>query len=265
MKVYRRCVRPVSTTGYRIKDVAERSGFSAATLRYYEDIGLLPAAERTPSGYRSYGDATLDRLAFIARAKQLGCSLDEIADLTTAWDGGRCGPIQDRLRDVVAAKLEDAGRQIDELRTLSDELRAAAEALEQHRPEGACDERCGCVSDPTHAVSGAAPSLEPIELTAKLADQPIACTLGASELHGRVEDWRDVLAHVDARQSIAGGVRATFAPTAPLDRLMGLTTAEQRCCQFLAFAITVDTRGVALEVTAPDEAVDVVHALFGTP
>ena len=75
----------------RIKDVAQRTGFSAATLRYYEDIGLLPPAARTDAGYRLYGADTLDRLAFIARAKQLGCSLDEIATLNGAWDGGECG------------------------------------------------------------------------------------------------------------------------------------------------------------------------------
>ena len=42
------------TNAYRIKDVADRGGFSAATLRYYEDIGLLPASRRTASGYRLY-------------------------------------------------------------------------------------------------------------------------------------------------------------------------------------------------------------------
>ena len=82
----------------RIKEVAERSGFSAPTLRYYEEIGLLPEPARTAAGYRIYDETTVERLAFIARAKQLGCSLEEIADLTMAWDGGRCGPVQDRLR-----------------------------------------------------------------------------------------------------------------------------------------------------------------------
>src|SRR5689334_8155426 len=96
----------------QIKEVAERSGFSAATLRYYEEIGLLPEPVRTPSGYRTYDDRALERLAFISRAKQLGCTLDEIADLTSAWEGGRCGPIQERLRRVVAEKLSAAQGQI---------------------------------------------------------------------------------------------------------------------------------------------------------
>ena len=73
------------TTGLKIKEVADASGFTAATLRYYEQIGLLPEASRTPAGYRMYDQRTLERLAFIARAKQLGCSLDEITGLTTAW------------------------------------------------------------------------------------------------------------------------------------------------------------------------------------
>lgn len=134
------------TNAYRIKDVADRSGFSATALRYYEDIGLLPTSRRTAAGYRLYDDRSLDRLAFIARAKQLGCSLDEINDLTFAWDGGQCGPLQDRLQALVAAKLLAARRQIDELTVLVSELERASMAFEMHRPEGPCDERCGCVA-----------------------------------------------------------------------------------------------------------------------
>ena len=147
LKVYAREVN----TAYRIKDVVARSGFSAATLRYYEEIGLLPESARSPGGYRLYDDHTLDRLAFIARAKQLGCSLEEIAELTTAWEGGRCGPVQDRLRVLVADKLATAQLHIVELMTLTAELQRAAAGLERHRPEGACDDSCGCVSEPLPA------------------------------------------------------------------------------------------------------------------
>ena len=115
---------------------SKASGVSVKMIRHYEEIGLLPQPARTPSGYRTYDDRTLERLAFIARAKQLGCTLDEIADLTTAWDGGRCGPVQERLRGLVADKLAAARGQIVELSTLSGELSRAAEALERHRPDG---------------------------------------------------------------------------------------------------------------------------------
>ncbi len=95
------------TTGLKIKQVADASGFSTATLRYYEEIGLLPEATRSAAGYRMYDQRTIDRLGFIARAKQLGCTLDEITGLTTAWDGGQCGPVQDQLRKLVASKISE--------------------------------------------------------------------------------------------------------------------------------------------------------------
>lgn len=255
------------STGYKIKDVADRSGFTAATLRYYEEIGLLPEATRTPAGYRLYDDHTLERLAFIARAKQLGCTLEEIADLTVAWDGGRCGPVQDRLRAVVADKLATAQLQIIELTTLISELQRAATTLEMHRPDGPCDDSCGCVahgSDTADAVQR-----QPVTLGKKPdhdeVDVPIACTLGAQSMRGRLDDWQRLLEHVVRREPIERGLRATFAPAAPLAELMRLAAAEQDCCRFFTFAITVDTRGVALEVCGPDDALPVLQSLFGSP
>jgi MerR family copper efflux transcriptional regulator len=253
------------TNEYRIKDVADRTGFSASTLRFYEEIGLLPESVRTQAGYRLYDDHTLDRLAFIARAKQLGCSLEEIAVLTTAWEGGRCGPVQDQLRNLVADKLASAQLQIVELMTLTAELQRVATALERHRPQGACDDSCGCVSDP--ATSDPPTNPQAVFVSAKPTDgdspPPIACTLGSDSLKGRLQDWQTLLAHVELRESIDGGVRASFDRSAPLDELMGLTAAEQDCCQFFEFAITVDTRGIALEVRAPVDALPIVHSLFG--
>jgi MerR family copper efflux transcriptional regulator len=136
----------------RIKDVAERTGFSAATLRYYEDIGLLAPVARTDAGYRLYGEEAIQRLAFIARAKQLGCSLDEITALAGVWDGGECGPVQDRLRALVVEKLAETRRQIADLEVLAVELEVAATTLGEHRAVGPCDDRCGCVADPTDAM-----------------------------------------------------------------------------------------------------------------
>ena len=253
------------TTGYKIKDVADRSGFSAATLRYYEQIGLLPESARTAAGYRLYDDHALERLAFIARAKQLGCSLDEIADLATAWDGGQCGPVQDRLRALVADKLTVTRDHIANLTTLTAELRQAAAALEQHRPQGPCDERCGCVTERSN-VDPVVHS-RALSLIAKpsITEVPIACTLNGESLRGRVNEWQVLLAHVERRDAIDGGVRAQFGSSAPLEELMRLVAAEQDCCQFFLFAITVDTRGVALEVRAPHDALPIVHSLFGDP
>ena len=255
------------STGYKIKDIADRSGFTAATLRYYEEIGLLPESTRTPAGYRLYDDHTLDRLAFIARAKQLGCTLEEIADLSVAWDGGRCGPMQDRLRGVVADKLATAQLKIIEMTTLTSELQRAATTLEMHRPDGPCDDSCGCITDSPDTAEVV--SHQPVSLGNKpdhaQVGVPIACTLGPQSMPGRLAEWQRLLEHVVRREPIERGLRATFAQATPLDELMRLAAAEQACCQFFTFAITVDTRGVALEVRAPDDALPVLQSLFGTP
>ena len=263
LKVY----AAVVSTSYKIKDVAERSGFSAATLRYYEEIGLLPESTRTPAGYRLYDDHTLGRLAFISRAKQLGCSLDEIADLTIAWDGGRCGPVQDRLRTVVADKLARAQQQIVELTTLTSDLQLAAATLETHRPEGPCDDRCGCVTDRSDATETATAQLVTLGRKPDRVDVtvPIACTLGSQSMRSRLDEWQRLLENVERREPIDDGLRATFGPAPPLGELMRLAAAEQDCCQFFAFAITIDSRGVALEVHAPRDALPVLHSLFGYP
>jgi MerR family transcriptional regulator, copper efflux regulator len=251
-------------TEMKIKEVADASGFTTATLRYYEQIGLLPEASRTPAGYRLYDQRTLDRLAFIARAKHLGCTLDEIAGLTTAWDGGHCGPVQEQLRELVAVKIAAAQDQIVELTTFASELQHAAVALERHRPEGACDSQCGCLTDPDDTAIAA--RVQAVSLTSKpvAGDEPaIACTLSAGSIEGRLADWQALLAHVERREWIDGGVRSVFRRSVSHDELIRLVTAEQDCCQFFQFAITVDTRGLALEVRASESARPIVESMFG--
>lgn len=106
-----------------------------------------------------------------------------------------------------------------------------------------------------------------VELTAKPDDfqAPVACTLGAGDVPARIAEWRDVLASVQGREPIPGGLRLLLSPGAPVARIADLTVAEQECCQFFRFALTVDSGGVALEVTAPPEAAAVVTELFGEP
>lgn len=252
------------STTLRIAEVADRAGITTATVRYYERIGVLPR-------YRRYDEHTVERLAFINRAKQLGCSLDEIADLATAWDGGQCGPIQDRLRALVADKLTTTRTEIIELVTLTAELRRAAAALERHRPVGACDGQCGCVSEPADAARGEFA----VALTAKPADEPgttVACTLSPDRMRDRIDTWNEflhdktaLLGAVTARTAIDDGVRLEFAPGVDIAELAHLAAAEQDCCRFFNFAITIDNRGIGLDITAPPHAHAALTALFGSP
>jgi len=119
------------------------------------------------------------------------------------------------------------------------------------------------VSDVAEDVTSA---VQPVSLIAKPdvpSEPPIACTLDAASLKGRVEEWAALLEHVSRREPVDDGLRLTFAPGAPAGELIRLVAAEQGCCQFFRFAITVDGRGIALEARAPTDAQEIVHSLFG--
>lgn len=96
------------------------------------------------------------------------------------------------------------------------------------------------------------------------AEDPGACTLDAEALPVRLEEWRAMLDRATSRAAGPDGtVRVEFAPDMPLRDLADLVEAEQRCCAFFSFTITVDHRGVGLEIGAPEGAQQAVTALFG--
>ncbi|MFX0543803.1 MerR family transcriptional regulator [Roseovarius sp. S1116L3] len=69
-----------------IGSLAKRTGTKVQTIRYYEQIGLMPEPGRTEGGQRRYGEAELDRLSFVRHARQLGFSLDAIRELLDLSD-----------------------------------------------------------------------------------------------------------------------------------------------------------------------------------
>ncbi len=245
-----------------IGQVAERTGFSASSLRYYEGIGLVVPASRTGAGYRVYDESAVGRLAFIARAKQLGCTLEEITDLIAIWDGERCGPVQRRFHDLITAKIAETQQRLTELTEFAGQLRTAAAHLSATEPiDGPCSDDCACLSQPSTGT------VAPVVLGPKpmlAAEVPIACTLSAGGMVEREQEWNDLLAHVSDRTTAPdGALRLAFDDTTPLDELMRLVVAEQHCCAFFAFTITIDSRGAALDVRAPEGAEPMITALFG--
>lgn len=239
-----------------ITEVVRQTGVPSSTLRYYERVGLLPPAGRGSNRYREYDERAIDRLRFIARAKELGCSLDEISRLLTAFDED-CRDVQVPLRDLVDDKIIDAQRRVAELVALTAQLQEARHALSTAVTSGPCGPGCACL------VTTAEP--EPVMTRVQLVvGQPsIACTIDQTEAGQRIRDWQAVLEYVTDRAPIDGGIRLTFGPTADVAEITRLARAEWACCSFFAFSVTVDDRGTALEVRAPDEARELVTSAFG--
>ena len=84
----------------QIGDVAERTGLSLRSVRHYEEVGLLPPAERSPGGFRLYTDAAVDRLLLVKQMKPLEFTLDEMRALLDAQDELAAGPAPARRREL---------------------------------------------------------------------------------------------------------------------------------------------------------------------
>ncbi len=126
----------------RIGELSARHGLSTATVRYYESLGLLGEAERSPNGYRLFSSDDEERLRFILRAKALDLSLDEIRSLLDAWHQGSCQDTRTRLRHLVAHKIQEARTRAAEAEAFAAQLTHVYTALGQ---EPAPSQSCGCI------------------------------------------------------------------------------------------------------------------------
>ncbi|WP_299845391.1 Cu(I)-responsive transcriptional regulator [uncultured Jannaschia sp.] len=103
-----------------IGDVSERSGLPAKTIRYYEDIGLVRPS-RSENGYREFGFKDLHKLAFLARARSLGFTIEECRTLLLLYeDRQRSSSDVRRLAEKHVGRID---RKIAELQALSATLR----------------------------------------------------------------------------------------------------------------------------------------------
>jgi DNA-binding transcriptional MerR regulator len=106
-----------------ISEVTEITGLSPRTVRYYEELGLLPGVRRRAGGRRVYGADEIERLRFIQRLKTLGLSLAEIKQLNAVYAiGGSTRAMLERLDQVLDARRGELDDRIEELMTLRDEI-----------------------------------------------------------------------------------------------------------------------------------------------
>ena len=110
----------------RIGSLAVTAGVTIDTLRYYEREGLLPRASRTAGGFRLYTQEMAQRLSFIKQARLLGLTLREIRQLLEP-DNCRCSA----MRRVIAERLADVDRRLDELAAFRSTLQTALERCDQ--------------------------------------------------------------------------------------------------------------------------------------
>ncbi|WP_370179967.1 helix-turn-helix domain-containing protein [Alteriqipengyuania sp.] len=104
----------------RIGELARATGTKAATIRYYEREGVLPAADRTESNYRDYSDEHLATLSFVRRARELGFSMAQVRELLALSDHDE-KPCQD-VDQLAQQQLAEVERKIADLSALRDEL-----------------------------------------------------------------------------------------------------------------------------------------------
>jgi len=99
-----------------IGQAAESSGVSTKMIRYYESIGLLPAAGRRESGYRDYSETDVHRLRFVRRARDLGFSTVRIKELLALWGNSRKSDAQVRqIAQGHVVELEAQARDLQEM------------------------------------------------------------------------------------------------------------------------------------------------------
>lgn len=105
----------------RIRDLAERSGLSEKTIRYYESIGILPSPRRALNGYREYGEQDVERARFVAGARSLDLSLDDISEIL-AMQNRREHPCRTVL-NLLKQKANQIAKRIQLLQQMEEGLR----------------------------------------------------------------------------------------------------------------------------------------------
>ncbi|WP_082351680.1 Cu(I)-responsive transcriptional regulator [Cypionkella psychrotolerans] len=117
-----------------IGEAAKASSVSAKMIRYYESVGLIPAADRTTSGYRVYSATDVEMLRFIRRSRDLGFTVEKIEELLALWrDRSRHSA---DVKRIALEQIEGLERKILEMQSMMDSLRQLADACcGDHRPD----------------------------------------------------------------------------------------------------------------------------------
>jgi DNA-binding transcriptional MerR regulator len=139
--------------------LAEQSGCNVPTIRYYEQIGLLPRALRTAGGHRHYRDSDLRRLQFIRRCRDFGFPIGQVREMVAMFEDGD-GDCAD-VRDLAQTQLGAVRARLTELRELEASLAAFVDDCNRSCAGGA--RRDCCIID---SLSGCGAPGEAIDIAA---------------------------------------------------------------------------------------------------
>jgi MerR family transcriptional regulator, copper efflux regulator len=134
-----------------IGEVPDRAGVATPTIRYYESIGLLEPATRSSSGYRRYGERTVEELRFIRKAQALGFSLHEVGEILALSRSGKapCSQVLELGHRHLAAVQE----RLRQLETFRDQLASELARWDQQKTSVTCDGLCAFIADAAVDVS----------------------------------------------------------------------------------------------------------------
>lgn len=247
LKVY-----PVTMDGLHVAELAESAHVAASTVRFYERTGLISPARRAANGYRLFGPSALEELAFIRRAKEIGMTLEEIAELVVPWPATECRDVRAHLRRFLAERIDDVRDQQGMLEDLEAQLQTVLGRLSDRNagPEP-CGRSCGCESDLQMRADGS------------VADEALwRCTLDEDGLQFRLADWKALADVARSIQREGDAVRLEFAANPDLVASVArLCASETSCCTPVRFALDIITDTLILTARAPG-ALGLLEALF---
>lgn len=147
--------RPRSAKGtelnasFSIGVLAEQARCTVPTIRYYEEIGLLPAGPRTEAGRRLYGPAAVKRLSFIRRCRDFGFSIDQVRELVRLADEPErpCAEV----RDIASNHLTEVRKKLVDLQALESSLSAFVVSCDAACAGGRSVD-CTILEDLTHSA-----------------------------------------------------------------------------------------------------------------
>ena len=169
-----------------IGEAAKAAGVSAKMIRHYEQIGLLPEAERTDAGYRQYGERDVSVLRFIRQSRSLGFSIPQIADLLGLWTNRRRASRE--VKEVARRHLDDLAEKMREMAA----MKAALERLVMSC-HGSDDPHCAILAE-LAADSPATPEpgrvgQQPLRKTPARQTRQVTETGAASSPHADLMAW----------------------------------------------------------------------------